>query len=66
MHKVYENKGKYNILYQIPQIIYSSIITRFIDAIINIELKREKEKKDLQAKYEKLIRTLKIKFISFL
>ena len=74
MHKIYEDKGEYNFLYQIPQILYSTIISRVIDAIIrtlslsqdNIsELKQEKEKKDLDIKYKKIIRTLKIKFILF-
>ena len=56
MHKIYEDKGKYNFLYQIPQILYSTIISRFIDGVVRafalsqdniVELKREKEKKDL-------------------
>ena len=74
MHKIYEDKGEYNFLYQIPQILYSTIISRAIDAIIrtlslsqdNIsELKQEKEIKDLDIKYKKIIRILKIKFILF-
>ena len=53
MHKIYEDKGKFNFLYQLPQIIYSSIICRIIDTIIKsfglsqdniVELKQEKEK----------------------
>ena len=75
MHKIYEDKGKFNFLYQIPQILYSTLISRFIDALIKnlalsqdniVELKQKKEKKDLGKKYyKKIIRTLKIKFISF-
>ena len=74
MHKIYEDKGEYNFLFQIPQILYSTIISRVIDAIIrtlslsqdNIsELKQEKEIKDLDIKYKKIIRILKIKFILF-
>ena len=34
MHKIYEDKGKFNFLYQIPQILYSTIISRFIDALL--------------------------------
>ena len=34
MHKIYEDKGEYNFLFQIPQILYSTIISRAIDAII--------------------------------
>ena len=74
MHKIYEDKGKCNILYQIPQIIYSTIISKTIDGFIRIlalsqdnivELKNEKEIKDIDLKYSNLIRKLKIKFIFF-
>ena len=34
MHKIYQDKGEYNFLYQIPQIIYSTLISRFIDTLI--------------------------------
>ena len=34
MNKIYEDKGKFNFLYQIPQILYSTLISRFIDALI--------------------------------
>ena len=73
MHKLYEDKGKYNFLFQIPQILYSAIIGRFIDALIkNLALSQDnivelkKEKKSIDKNYlEKLIRILKIKFICF-
>jgi len=74
MHKIYDDKGKYNFLYQIPQILYSSIISRIIDSIIKIlaisqdnivEIKQEKENKDLDKKYQRLMRKLKFKFILF-
>ena len=59
MHKIYEDKGKFNILYQIPQILYSTIISKAIDGLIRtlalsqdniVELKKEKEKKDIDMK----------------
>ena len=75
MNKIYEDKGKFNLLYQIPQILYSTLISKFIEAIVKylalsrdniVGLKIEKEKKDLDDNYlEKLIKILKIKFISF-
>ena len=34
MHKIYIDQGKYNLAYQIPQIIYSTIITSVINTII--------------------------------
>ena len=74
MNKIYTDKGKYNFLYQIPQILYSTMISKFIDIFIRIlalsqdnivELKQEKNKKDLDNKYKKLIKKLKIKFTLF-
>ena len=74
MHKIYQDKGEYNFLYQIPQIIYSTLISRFIDTLIKkfalsqdniVELKQEKENNNLDRKYFKTLRILKIKFISF-
>ena len=74
MVKIYEDKGKFNFLYHIPQILYSTIIVKFIDALIrnfalsqdNItELKKDKEKERMEQKYKKIKSTLKIKFISF-
>ena len=74
MHKIYEDKGKFDFLYQVPQIIYSTIISKFIDTLIRkfaltqdniVDLKKEKGSK----KYKKInliiLRTLKIKFILF-
>ena len=34
MHKIYEDKGKFNFLYQIPQILYSTLISKLIDSFI--------------------------------
>ena len=74
MHKIYQDKGKYNFLYQIPQILYSALISRLFDSIIRnfaisqdniVEFKHEKRKKGLEIKYYKLLRKLKIKFIIF-
>ena len=75
MHKIYEDKGKYNLLFQLPQIIYSTLISRFIDALIKylalsqdlfIEIKQEKDKKNLDNKYIKKVKqTLKFKLILF-
>ena len=65
MHKIYEDKGKFNFLYHIPQIMYSTLISKFIDGFIRklvlsqdniVELKQEKEKIKLKKKY---IRTKK-------
>ena len=74
IHKIYQDKGKYNFLYQIPQILYSTLISRFIDTLIKnfallqdniIELKKENGKANLNKKYNKILNAIKIKFILF-
>ena len=71
MHKIYIDEGNYNIIYQIPQIIYSSLISGVINTIIKylslsqdniIELKQSKGKNNLEQKTKKLMYKLKIKF----
>ena len=34
LHKIYEDQGKYNFLYQIPQILYSTIVTQIISSLL--------------------------------
>ena len=74
MDKIYQDKGKFNFLYQIPQILYSALISRFIDSLIKkfalsqediVEFKQDKEKTELNKKTEKLIKKFKIKFILY-
>ena len=56
MHKIYIDEGNYNFIYQIPQIIYSSIISIIINVLIKflslsqekiVEIKHEKNKRGL-------------------
>ena len=74
MHKIYKDRGKYNFIYQIPQIIYSTAISSLINIIIQLlalsekdvlELKKEKKINELKTKKAKLFSVLKIKFILF-
>ena len=74
MHKVYEDKGAYNILYQIPQILYSSVISSLINIILKqlslseknlIQLKGDKTITDINKKSKSVESCLKIKFILF-
>ena len=74
MHKIYQDKGQFNFLYQIPQILYSTFISRFIDSLIKnfaltqdniVEIKQETELKNLELKHKKLLKVLKIKFIVY-
>ena len=74
IHRIYQDKGQFNFLYQIPQILYSTLISRFIDALIRnfaltqdniVEFKQETKLQDLEQKHKKLLRILKIKFILY-
>ena len=75
MHKIYEDKGSFDFLYQIPKILYSTIITSVINSIINyfsltekefLEFKNGKnENENFDKKQFKLLKCLNIKFIIF-
>ena len=36
MHKIYLDEGSYNLVYQIPQIIYSNIISAFLNTFLRM------------------------------
>ena len=68
MHKIYEDNGKFNFIYQIPQIIYSTLISSVINLIVSILsmterniLSLKKEKNNLENRELSMIKFLKIK-----
>ena len=74
MHIIYQDRGKYDFIFQIPKIIYSALISKLIDILIKnlalsqdriVELKREKGENKLNKKYTKILSILKVKIISF-
>jgi len=72
MHKIYEDDGKFNFNYQIPQILYSTIISSLINYIIRYFslseqaiLKMKNQKSDLKKEIPKVLKCLKIKFLFF-
>ena len=75
MHKIYTDGGSYNFIYQLPQIIYSTIISAVLNGIIKLLglsesniLKMKKEilvAGDIDKKLKKLMLILKIKFATF-
>ena len=74
MHKIYEDKGAFNIIYQIPQIIYSSGVSSIINMILKmlslsesniLMIKQEKNYNIAQKKSKNIINYLLIKFIIF-
>ena len=74
MHRIYEDKGSFNFMYILPQIIYSLIISSIIFIIVEkvtltqndiLEIKHEKNKHNLNARVLISLRHIKIKFICF-
>ena len=74
MHKIYVDKGQYNFFYQIPQILYSSIISSVITVILKylslsqksvIKIKQINEFNDMVQKYFLLLKNFKFKLIIF-
>jgi hypothetical protein len=74
MHKVYIDKGKYDCLFRIPQMIYSTLISTFINMILNkvalsqkdiLEIKEKKEFHEAYKKSKIIESRLKIKFTIF-
>ena len=74
LHKIYEDEGNYNFVYQIPQIIYSSLISVFINSLIKylslsqndvLKIKKQKLKGNLDIKPEKILKIIKIKYALF-
>ena len=73
MHKIYEDEGRFDFIYQIPQIFYSTAISTVINIIIKylslserniIELKKAKINY-LNQKSKNILKCLKIKFFFF-
>ena len=74
MHKLYEDKGKYNIVYRIPQIFFSTIISAIINVLLKtlslteksiLSVKQEKDIKNKLEKSKSIQRNLKFKFLIY-
>jgi len=74
MHNVYENKGLFDVSYQLPIIVYSSFISMFLGSLVQmlglsndaiIDFKQSEEKNNVNERGEKLIKKLKIKFVFY-
>ena len=72
MHKIYIDYGKYNIVYQLPQIIYSSLISIILNFIVkylalteNSILALKKVPKEIEKAKKDLIKYLYYKFMIF-
>ena len=74
MHKIYEDGGKWNFIYQLPQIIYSAFFSYIFDWIINffalsqdniLSLKHEPKVEYVEIKAKNILKILQIKFLFF-
>ena len=74
MHQIYIEEGHFNFIYQIPQIIYSSLISLVITMLIKflglsenliLEIKQAKSLEKLKLEVKKNLKSIKIKFILF-
>ena len=76
VHQIYEDKGAFNFIYQIPQVLLSSIISVLISCVIRylsltqkiiIRLKQVKEnnKKNLKKNKKKTLNSIKINITIF-
>ena len=74
IHKIYLDEGNYNFVYQIPQMLYSSILSGIINAFIKylsltqetiIKIKQAREIEDDKLFKDKIFKRLSIKFICF-
>ena len=74
IHKIYVNNGKYDFIYQIPKIAYSSLLTTVINSIIRslslselavLKIKNEEDIKMLEKKVSKVEKCLCYKFMIF-
>ena len=75
MHKIYTEQGEFDVIYQLPLIIYSTIISNILNFVINVLGLSEQNilkiknsniiSKYVNKKFNKLFRVIRIKFISF-
>ena len=74
MHKIYEDEGSFNFIYQLPQIIYSTLVSMASGILLQLlalpesdilEYKKDKNKKNLDERKSKLYDRIKIKFVSY-
>ena len=74
MHKIYEDEGSFNFIDQLPQIVYSSLISAALNILLQllalsesniIDYKKDKNRKNLDERKLKLNNRLKIKFFLY-
>ena len=74
MHKIYVDEGKYNFLYRLPNLLYSTLISTVISTFLEylslsedsiIEIKKNYKDENKKNNIKRIIKCMKIKFILF-
>ena len=74
MHKVYKDNGAFDIIYQIPQILYSTLVSSVINMLLKklslsqkniLDIKQEKDTQIAMKKSKRIKLCIQIKFIIF-
>ena len=74
MHKIYQDRGEFDIIYNLPQIIYSTLISYILDILIKffalsqnyiVQLKNIKNKINLNKKRKRILHIIKIRLSFF-
>ena len=74
LHKIYEDQGKYKILYQIPQMLYSTIVSQIISSLLEklslsqdeiSNLKDNSNLKEFKNQTKKIVGYIRIKCILY-
>ena len=77
MHKIYEDQGSFNFIYQLPQILYSTLISKVIYFLVKIfaltgdlildfkKLKNKNNKKNIKGKMIALVNKLKLEILLY-
>ena len=74
MHNIYQSKGEFDLEYQLPIIVYSTLISMILNSPLNflsltnnaiINLKQNKSTINIKKKAKKLETKLKIKFVFY-
>ena len=74
MHNIYASKGSFDIEYQLPKIVYSSLVSMILNTLLKLlalsnsgilKFKQNKKKIDINERAEDLKKKLSIKFILY-
>ena len=74
IHQIYEDQGTFNFIYQLPQIIYSSLICMVFEVLLKLlalseddilVFKKDMNRNTVKKRFKKLKKKLRIKFILY-